>query len=231
MKEIMLSPSVICADLVNLERDIRALEAIGMDTLHVDILDGAFSPSMPLGLETVKRLREVTELDFDVHVMSLNNEFFIHELLDIGVQHLSFHYESSLHVERYVSLIKNRGARAGIALTPATSLCVLDMILSEIDMVLLMLINPGFAGSAGEKQVPYALKKVAALRQMMDARGLDLHIQVDGRVSLDTIPALIEAGASSLVLGSKSLFIKEHTLEENKRLLDQAVEQGLILRG
>ena len=227
MKQIMLSPSVICADLANLERDIRALEAIGMDTLHVDIIDGAFSPSMPLGLETVKRLREVTDLDFDVHVMSLNNEFFIQELLDIGVQHLSFHYESSLHVERHIRQIKNRGVKAGIALTPATSLSVLDMILPEVDMVVLMLINPGFAGSGGEQQVPYALKKVAALRQMMDKSGLDIHIQIDGRVSLDTIPALVKAGASSLVLGSKSLFIKGNTLEENKKLLEQAIAQGL----
>jgi len=227
MKQIMLSPSVISADLANLERDIKQLEAIGMDTLHVDILDGAFSPSMPLGLETVKRLREVTNLDFDVHLMSLNNEFFINELLDIGVQYLSFHYESSLHVQRYISLIKARGAKAGIALTPATSLSVLDMILPELDMVLLMLINPGFAGSKGEQQVPYATEKITALRQMIDARGLDIHIQVDGRVSLETIPALLQAGATSLVLGSTSLFIKGNTMEENKTLLDQAVALGL----
>jgi len=217
----------MCADLANLERDIKKLEAIGMDTLHVDILDGAFSPSMPLGLETVKRLREVTDLAFDVHLMSLNNEFFINELLAIGVQYLSFHYESSLHVQRHISQIKASGSKVGLALNPATPLSALDMILPELDMVVLMLINPGFAGSKGEQQVSYATKKVKALRQMIDARGLDIHIQVDGRVSLETIPGLLQAGATSLVLGSTGLFLKGNTLEENKKLLDQAIAQGL----
>lgn len=227
MKKIVTSPSIMCADLVNLEHNIKEIEKIGCDALHIDIIDGAFSPSMPLGIETVKRLRSVTDMHFDAHIMSLNNEYFIHELLDIGMQHISFHYESSLHIDRYINLIKQANVKIGIGLNPSTSLSVLEYILPEIDTVVLMLINPGFATNKSEKQIPYAIRKVKDLRQLIDSRGLQTKIQVDGRVSLETIPALIEAGADNLVLGSTSLFLKENTLSENKILLDQAINEGL----
>lgn len=106
-KDIVLSPSIMCADLVNLENDIRELEKNGLNTLHIDVIDGDFSPSMPLGLETIKRMREITKMNFDIHIMSTNNEFFIQEMLKIGVESITFHLETSLHVDRYIQLIKN----------------------------------------------------------------------------------------------------------------------------
>jgi len=227
MKKIILSPSIMCADLANLEQSIKEIEQFGVDSLHIDILDGAFSPSMPLGIDTIKKMRSATDMNFDVHIMSLNNEYFINEVLNIGVQSVSFHYESSLHVDRYVNLIKKAGNKVGVALNPMTSLSALDYILPEIDFVTLMLINPGFATDASEKQVPYATKKVQDLRKLIDELALDVKIQVDGRVSLETIPALIEAGADDLVLGSTSMFIKGNTLTENKKLVDFAVKKGL----
>lgn len=227
MKKIVLSPSIMCANLTNLEDSIKEIESIGVDALHVDIIDGEFSPSMPLGIDTVKKMRTLTDMDFDAHLMSVNNEFFIQELLAVGMQQVSFHYETSLHIDRYIKLIKEAGAKVGIALNPATSLSVLDYILPEVDTVVLMLINPGFATNKNEKQVAYAEKKIRDLRAMIDPLGLDTQIQVDGRVSLETIPQLIQAGADNLVLGSTSLFIKGNSLIENKKLLDEVVTTGL----
>lgn len=215
MKKIVLSPSVMCADLVNLASSVKELEEIGIDTLHIDVIDGAFSPSMPLGIETIKRMREITKLDFDIHIMAMNNEYFIKEMLAIGVQNITFHYETSLHIDRYVRLIKDAGAKAAIALNPGTSLSVLDAIIEELDMICLMLINPGFATNKNEKQVPYATQKITKLKHMIESKGLSTSIQVDGRVSLDSIAELVYAGADNLVLGSTSLFIKENSLAEN----------------
>lgn len=231
MKKIVLSPSVMCADLVNLASSVKELEEIGIDTLHIDVIDGAFSPSMPLGIETIKRMREITKLDFDIHIMAMNNEYFIKEMLAIGVQNITFHYETSLHIDRYVRLIKDAGAKAAIALNPGTSLSVLDAIIEELDMICLMLINPGFATNKNEKQVPYATQKITKIKHMIESKGLSTSIQVDGRVSLDSIAELVYAGADNLVLGSTSLFIKENSLAENRRLVWEAVETGQTLGG
>ncbi len=226
MRKILLSPSVMCGDLLNLETSVKELETIGVDSLHVDILDGKFSPSMPLGIDTIKKLKAVTNLPFDVHIMSTNNEFYIQEMIEIGAERIAFHLESSIHIDRELNLIKNAGLKAGVAITPATSLSSLEYILEKCDVVVLMLINPGFATDKGEKQVTYAKQKVRDLRKMIDERNLNTLIQVDGRVSLDTIPGLIEAGADDLVLGSTSLFIAGKNLEENKRNLDKVIENA-----
>lgn len=227
MKKISISPSIMCADLVNLEKSIKEIEEAGVDSLHIDIIDGAFSPSMPLGIDTVKKIRQITSLKFDVHIMSLNNEMFIQEMIDIGAESITFHYESSLHIDRFINLIKRSGAKVGVALNPATSLSVLEYILPQCDMILLMLINPGFATDKGEKQIYYAEKKVKDLYKMIQDNNLPTSIQVDGRVSLDTIPALVAAGADNLVAGSTSLFMSGQTLKENKKMLDLSIEKGL----
>lgn len=221
MKELIYSPSIMCADLVNLEKGINEIEKAGLDTLHVDIIDGTFSPSMPLGIDTVKKIREITNMTLDAHLMSVDNEFFINELINIGVDGITFHYETSLHVDRYIKLIKNAGLKVGLALNPATPLTSLDYILPELDMVCLMLINPGFATDKNEKQVTYAKKKVRDLKNLIESKELDVSIQVDGRVSMETISELVEAGADNLVLGSTSLFLKGNTIEENLETIKQ----------
>lgn len=226
MGKITLSPSIMCADLVNLEQSIQVLEREGLDALHIDVIDASFSPSMPLGLETIKRMREVTSLPFDVHIMSNNNEYFIQEMLKIGVQSVTFHVETSLHIDRYINLIHQAGAKAAVALNPATSLSVLDYILPELDMVCLMLINPGFATDKGEKQVQYAIKKIRDLREKIKDCNAATSIQVDGRVSIERIPELVRAGADNLVLGSTSLFISGRSISENKVSVLEAIEEG-----
>ena len=226
-KKITIAPSIMCADLCNLERSVKQLENEGLDTLHIDVIDGYFSPSMPLGIDTIKQLRKITDMDFDVHIMANNNEYFIQEMLEIGVQQISFHIETSTHIDRYIQLIKNSNTKVGIALNPATPLSVLDYVLPQLDTVLLMLINPGFATNKSEKQISYATKKVEDLQKMITERGLSTNIEVDGRVSLDTIPQLIKAGANILVAGSTSLFIPNQDLAYNKILVEESIRNGL----
>ncbi len=224
---ITIAPSIMCADLCNLEKSVQDIERAGLKTLHVDLIDSVFSPSMPLGIDTVKQLRKVTDMDFDVHIMANDNEFFIKEMLKIGVQQVSFHLESGIHIDRYISMIRKAGAKVGVALNPATPLSVLEYVLPQVDTVLLMLINPGFATDKNESQVPYATKKVADLYELIRSKGYNVQIEVDGRVSLETIPDLVAAGADQLVAGSTSLFIPNRSLEENKILVEEAIEKGL----
>lgn len=226
-----ISPSVICMDLCNLEQGAEQIERLGLHSLHVDFIDGHFSPSLPLGLETIQQLKKKSGMDFDVHVMSTDNEFFIQELIKISVHSITFHYESAFHVERMLQLIRAAGVKRGIALNPATPLHVLDYAVKDCDYVLLMLISPGYAGSKGEMMVSYALDKIRDCRKYLDERGLQTKIVVDGRVSLESIPALVEAGADVLVAGSTSLFRKENSLEQNHLIMREKIEEGLKRRG
>lgn len=192
MKEIwkepcMFSPSLICLDMCNLEEQVRRLEKSGIRMLHVDILDGHFSPSMPLGLDTVRQLRAKTELMFDCHVMVKEQDYFVNELLDIGVEQITFHAETQPHIDGMLNRIHERGVRAGVALKPSTPLSVLDYVLDKCDTVLLMLINPGYAFVKGEKQVAYAARKIRDLKKKILDRELETKIEVDGRISLQNI--------------------------------------------
>lgn len=228
-REVIISPSIMSADLCNLEKSVKEIERVGINTLHIDVIDSAFSPSMPLGIDTIKQLRKITNLDFDVHIMANNNEFFIQEMINIGVQQISFHLESSLHIDRYMNLIRKSGAKVGVALNPSTSLSALDYVLPQCDTVLLMLINPGFATDKNEKQISYAAQKVKDLNQLIKAKGMNTKIEVDGRVSLESIPGLVEAGADILVAGSTSLFIKDRSIVENKKIIEEQISKGISL--
>lgn len=231
MNPVRIAPSLICADQCNLEREVARLEALGVDELHIDLLDGHFSPSLPLGLEAVKQLRSRTSLPFDVHLMVEDNEFFIQQLGDLGIQRLCFHFESALHADRLLQQLCEAGIGAGIALKPATPLAVLEYCVERIDYVLLMLINPGFAGHKGETQVPYARQRVAACRQFLDEKGGGgIAIEVDGRVSFDNIPGLVASGADILVAGTQSLFHQEGDLKSNLERMREAAEAGLAAR-
>ena len=186
-EKCIISPSLICLDMCNLESQIRILEQSGINVLHVDILDGHFSPSMPLGLDTVRQLRQKTDMFFDCHVMVENQDFFVDELLDIGVQQIVFHAETQPHIDGMINRIHAKGVKAGIALKPSTPLSTVEYVLDKCDSVLLMLINPGYAFLKGEKQVAYADRKIRQLRQMINERGLDTKIELDGRISPDNI--------------------------------------------
>jgi len=217
-ERLILSPSLISVcDLCNLESSVKQLEEAGIKMLHVDILDGYFSPSMPLGLDTVRQLRKKTDMELEVHLMAKENEFFVKELLDIGVSQIVFHAETEPHVDNMLNLIHRHGVRAGVALKPATSLTTLDYILEKCDTVLLMLINPGYAQSKSEGQVPYAARKIAELRQMIMERGLDTKIGVDGRISLEEIKKYGNGDVNLFVAGSTCLD-KNNLKESAERL-------------
>ncbi len=201
-QKCIFSPSLITLDLCNLEQQVKELEAQGCSMLHVDLLDGYFSPSMPIGLDVVRQLRKKTDMAFDVHLMANEQEYFIHELLDIGVQQLVFHAECEPHIDNRLNMIRSAGVRAGVALKPATPLTVLDYVLEKCDVVLLMLINPGYASSAKEQQVPYGLRKIRELRERINRQGLDVAIELDGRVSPANIEALGRDQADIFVAGS-----------------------------
>ncbi|NQU64291.1 MAG: ribulose-phosphate 3-epimerase [SAR324 cluster bacterium] len=227
---IQITPSLICMDFCNLEQNIRRLEAEGLELLHIDLLDAHFSSSMPLGLEIVRQLRDKTDLHFDVHLMVDNNEFFIREMVKIGVQQVCIHCESAFHIDRMLDLIQENGIKAGIALNPATSFSSLDYVLERLDFVLLMLINPGFAGHKGEKQVHYALKKIADCHKLLKGRNLDIPIEVDGRISFDSISQIVGAGADILVAGSSSLFHKKKPISKNLKKMRELIALGLEMR-
>ena len=204
-EKCIISPSLICLDMCNLESQIRILEKSGIKMLHVDILDGHFSPSMPLGLDTVRQLRAKTNLEFDCHVMVTEQDYFVNELLDIGVQQLIFHAETQPHIDGMLNRIHAKGVRAGVALKPSTPLNILEYVIEKCDTVLLMLINPGYAFVKGEKQTVYAERKIKELRKMINSRGLDTKIELDGRISPKNIEDWGADTADIFVTGSTCL--------------------------
>lgn len=211
-KSPVLEPSLICLDMCNLEQEVRRIEKIGIKSLHVDILDGMFSPSLPLGLDTVRQLRAKTDINFDAHVMAVDNRYITDELLDIGVQSLCCHLETLSHADRWITQVKNSGVKAGLALKPGTSLHELEFLLERVDFVLLMLINPGYAGGHDERQVPYASRKIMALREMIDRQGLNTEICIDGRVSWNDIETYSSGIVNAFVIGSTCM---KNQFEEN----------------
>lgn len=221
----ILSPSMISVcDLCDLAASVRQLEQAGIRMLHVDLLDGVFSPSLPIGLDTVRQLHKRTSLVFDVHVMAVRNEFFLRELMDIGAEQIVFHLETEPHADYWLAELRREGFRAGVALKPATPLCQLDCILERCDVVELMLINPGFAGNPNETQVPYATRKIRDLRAMIAQRSLPVQIEIDGRVSLENIREFGHGDVDIFVAGSTCL--DKNNLEAGARAL-RALAEGV----
>ena len=217
----------MCADLCNLESDIKALESVGVDLLHFDLMDAHFVPNMPIGLELLSQLRPKTDCPYDVHLMVEDNDFFISKLSEIGVQQITVHAESAIHLDRTLGLIRDYGIKAGLALNPATSINTITYVLDRIDYILIMTVNPGFAG---QSMVPSALQKIADCQEFLQQRGLPLPIEVDGNVSFENIPKMVRAGANILVAGSSSIFNRYGSRLENVELVREAISQGLQMR-
>lgn len=219
-KSCNISPSLITLDMCNLEQQTKILEENGIEMLHVDILDGHFSPSMPLGLDTVKQLRKKTNLEFEAHVMVKDPQFFIDELIEAGASQIVFHVETCDHIDGMLNYIHSKGIRAGVALKPATPLSVLEYVLDKCDAVLLMLINPGFAQMKGEAQTPYSARKIHELHEMIKARGLDTKVILDGRISPENISTYGTSGEANIFVAGSTCIKKDDMTGSLQRLVE-----------
>ena len=199
MRKNLLSPSLLAADFSRLAEDIRNVEEAGAQYLHLDVMDGAFVPSISFGMPVIQSLRKNSNMTFDVHLMIEDPDRYLDEFAAIGADILTVHVEACTHLDRTIQKIHQLGKKAGVALNPATPLSVIEWVLPEVDMVLLMSVNPGFGG---QKYIPYVTDKIRALRAMVDGRGLETDIEVDGGVSLANVSSVLEAGANVMVAGS-----------------------------
>ena len=204
-------PSILSADFARLAEEIARVENTGISMLHVDIMDGHFVPNITIGPPVVKCIRNVTRLTLDVHLMITNPELFIPIFVEENPRMLSFQAEATPHIQRELSRIRDYGIKSGLALNPSTPLNVLDYVLPDLDVILIMTVNPGFAG---QKLIPATIQKVGRLRKMLDEQGYQAEIEVDGNVSFENIPKLVGAGATMLVGGTSSIFNKGYQIPE-----------------
>lgn len=194
-----LSASILSADFSRLADQVKEAEQAGVDWIHVDVMDGHFVPNITIGPAVTRAIRRVTSLPLDVHLMISNPERYVEAFVEAGADWLGIHVEATVHLERLINQIKEAGAKATVTLNPATPLSSLEYVLPEVDMVLLMTVNPGFSG---QKFIRAVLPKIRRLRQMIEAQELDVLIQVDGGVHVDTLGDLVAAGADVFVSGS-----------------------------
>ncbi len=195
----ILSPSLLSADFWRTGEQLKELEEAGVKWIHLDVMDGDFVPSISFGMPVIKSLRKKSNLFFDVHMMVNEPGRYVDAMKDAGADMITVHVEACQHLHRTVQAIKAAGMKAGVVLNPATSLRTLDYILEDVDMVLLMSVNPGFGG---QKYIPMVTPKIKALKEMIDARGLEIDIEVDGGVTTDNVREILEAGANVIVAGS-----------------------------
>ncbi len=196
---IKIAPSILSADFSKLAEEIQTVETAGADLLHVDVMDGHFVPNITIGPLVVEAIKPKTNLPLDVHLMIANPDQYIESFIKAGADIISVHAEATVHLHRTIHLIKSLGAKASIALNPATPIHGLEYILEDLDMVLLMTVNPGFGG---QSFIPGVLPKIKQLRELIEKKNLLIDIQVDGGVNDRTVKEVIEAGANVLVAGS-----------------------------
>jgi len=216
-----IAPSILSADFTRLGEEVRAVEQAGADYIHIDVMDGHFVPNITIGPMIVAAVRRVTQLPLDVHLMITDPDQYVDAFVEAGASNITVHVETQNHIHRTIQHIRSRGARAGVSLNPATPLGCLEYILGDLDMVLLMTVNPGFGG---QEFIPGVVSKIERLSTMVKERGLDLDIEVDGGIAPETIGKVALAGANAFVAGS-AIFLSED-YAETIRLMRRGMVQG-----
>ncbi len=216
-----LAPSILSADFMKLAEEIRGAEAAGVDMLHIDIMDGHFVPNITIGPFVVEAIKRITSLPLDVHLMIEDPDKYIADFIRAGANYLTVHIEASVHLHRTVHWIKESGVKVGVCLNPATPVWSLEHILPDLDMVVLMSVNPGFGG---QSFIPHVLPKIKTLKQIISERRLSVLIEVDGGIKYENAKTVAEAGADILVMGSAFFNSKDYKdlTFELRRLLNNA---------
>lgn len=210
-----LSPSILSADFSRLGEEVAALEKYGADMAHIDVMDGMFVPNISFGFPIIRDIRKISNLTFDAHLMIEEPSRYIEEFskyCDI----ITIHYESDRHADRTINYIKSFGKKAGIAINPATPVCIIKDIIGQVDLVLIMSVNPGFGG---QSFIPYTLEKIAEVKRIAEEVNPSLMIEVDGGIGADNLKQVIEKGANVIVAGSA--VFKDNKIEENIKLLKE----------
>ena len=210
-----LAPSILSADFKILSEELSKIEKGGAKYVHIDVMDGAFVPSISFGMPVIKSIRGATDMVFDVHLMIEEPDRYISDFAQSGADIITVHAEAAKHLDRTIQHIHECGCKAGVALNPATDLSVLEYILQDIEMVLIMSVNPGFGG---QKYIPYSTKKISALKKMIDEKGLDVDIEVDGGIKISNVKEVLDAGANVIVAGSAIFSSDAH--EASKKFMD-----------
>ena len=215
---IKLAPSILSADFSQLAESVKAVENAGCEYLHIDVMDGHFVPNITFGAVVFEKLRKKSNMTFDCHLMIEQPDLYLEDFVTAGADIITVHQEAFVHLNRTIHHIKELGCKAGVAINPATSPQALEYVLQDVDMVLIMSVNPGFGG---QKFIPQSLDKIKKLKQMIDAKNYNVDIQVDGGVSVDNIHDIVTAGANIVVAGS-AIFGKDNIQKAVSDLRDLA---------
>jgi len=220
---IRIAPSILSADFLRLGEEVKRAEQAGADRFHIDVMDGQFVPNISLGIPIVKSMRRGTSLPLETHLMIEQPERYIEAFIEAGSEILIVNQENSPHLDRTIQLIKGMGKKAGVALNPSTPACTLDEILEELDLVLVMTVNPGFGGQGF---IGYTLRKIRQVRKMLDSRNPRCDLEVDGGIDAATIPLVVAAGANVLVAGS-AIFGDSDGVAAAVKRLRAAINEGI----